>query len=177
MLADLIRFIFRPIFEALARIEFKLDWLSGFDVKTLTRIEAKIDRLAPSPKPDTLTIAFGPVSSKVAPKGEPTMQVLTDEQKCTATLIPKTAAGNPAKVDGVPAWSVSDPTILGMVVADDGMSAVLTALGPLGSSQVSVIADADLGDGVRQITTVDEVQVVAAEATTLGITFGTPEPK
>lgn len=102
--------------------------------------------------------------------------ILTDEQKVTLTLKPLTAAGNPARVDGVPVWSQSNADVLDLEVAADGMTAVALAKG-LGPSQISVVADADLGDGVREITAVQDVVVKAAEAVTLGIEAGTPEPK
>lgn len=103
--------------------------------------------------------------------------VLTDEQKVGVKLVATTAAGNPAEVQD-PKFSSSDESII-TVVADpnDPTSAVVTAVGPLGSAQVSATADADLGEGVTEITAVDTVEVKAAQATTLGLTFGVPETK
>ena len=103
--------------------------------------------------------------------------ILTDEQKVSLSIDPRTAAGNPAKVDGVPVWSVSDSNVLTIVPSEDGKSAVVTTTGQLGASQVSVSADADLGEGVRTIAATLDVTVVAAEAATLAITSGTPELK
>jgi hypothetical protein len=100
--------------------------------------------------------------------------ILTDEQKVQLSIQPVTAAGNPAAVDGVPVWSVSDATILTLDVAADGMSAWAISAGPLGTSQVSVTADADLGAGIRNISAVLDVQVVAAEAVAMAITAGAP---
>ena len=103
--------------------------------------------------------------------------VLTDEQQVALAIEPKTAAGNPARVDGVPTWQSSDPAIVDLVVAADGLSAVAKTVGPLGNVQVSVTADADLGEGVRAITGTLDIEVKAAEAVTLGISAGTPEVK
>lgn len=103
--------------------------------------------------------------------------ILTDEQKCALSVGFTTAAGNPAKVDGILQWTVSDATILSLTVADDGMSAEVITNGPLGASQVSVTADADLGAGVTDITGVLDVEVRAAQAVTVGITAGAPETK
>ena len=103
--------------------------------------------------------------------------VLTDEQKVTLSIQPKTAAGNPAPVDGIPIWSSSDETILAVVSAPDGLSATATTVGPVGSAQVNVSADADLGAGVRTLTAILDVQVIAAEAVSLAINAGTPELK
>lgn len=126
--------------------------------------------LRPAPR---LTFRIGPV----AEKGSESMIVLTDEQKVSLSIMPVTAANNPAKVDGVPQWSVSDPAIITLVVAADGMSAEAITAGPLGTSQVSVSADADLGDGVRTITGILDIEVQAAEAASVGIVAGTPELK
>ena len=105
------------------------------------------------------------------------MLKLTDEQKVALSIDPRTAAGNPASVDGVPVWTSSDPDIVALEVAEDGKSAVATAAGGLGAAQVSVVADADLGEGVRELTGVLDIEVLAAEAVELGITAGTPELK
>lgn len=160
----LLRFVFGPLLEILRRIE-----------KGVLQIIELLQK--PQPAPDSLVIAFGPVSLRSVPQGDSLMLRLTDEQKATATIRPKTAAGNPATIDGTPAWSVSNPDVLDLVVSEDGMTATITAKGPLGTSQVSVTADADLGDGVRALTGTDDVEVVAAEAATIGIEFGTPELK
>lgn len=103
--------------------------------------------------------------------------VLTDEQKVSMTVQPLTAAGNPAQVDGPPVWSTSNPDILTVTASPDGLSAVAVTVGPVGSSQVSVSVDADLGAGVRTLTAALDVDVVAAGASTLGIIAGTPELK
>lgn len=105
------------------------------------------------------------------------MLTLTDEQKVTLTIQPLTAAGNPARVDGTPAWDVSDQAIVFLAVDPDGLSAVATTSGPLGTCQVSVSADADLGSGVRSLTGILDITVVAAEAASIGILAGTPELK
>ena len=103
--------------------------------------------------------------------------VITDSQKVTFTIKPLTAAGNPASLDGAPVWSVADPTVLTLTVAEDGLSATVAAAG-LGSSQVSVTADADLDAGeVKEIAGVQEVLVVAGEAATLGLIAGEPTDK
>ena len=100
--------------------------------------------------------------------------ILTDEQKCSLSVDFKTAAGNPATVDGIPVWGVSDATVLTLKVDPDGKHATIFSEG-LGTSQVSVVADADLGDGVKQITGTLDVEVKPAEAVTVGIAAGTPE--
>lgn len=103
------------------------------------------------------------------------MLILTDIQKCSLLIQPVDAKGNPAPVDGAPTWSVADPTILSVTPAADGLTAVIVAIGPLGTTQVNVQADADLGSGVTTITGLLDVQVTASIATGLTISAGTPE--
>ena len=104
--------------------------------------------------------------------------ILTDEQKVGLTVSFTTAAGNAATVDGVPTWVSSDETIL--TVADigaDGMSCSILTVGPVGTAQVSVTADADMGEGTRQITGLLDIEVRAAEAVSANIAAGEPEVK
>lgn len=105
------------------------------------------------------------------------MLVLTDVQKVTLAIAPKSAAGNPAQVDGAPLWTLSDESILTLTVAEDGLSAEAVTTGKVGTTQVNVQADADLGEGKRAITGVLEIEVKASEAVTLDISAGTPTDK
>lgn len=100
--------------------------------------------------------------------------ILTDTQKVTVTFAAKTALDRPARVDGIPQWSTSNPAVCTITPASDGLSAVLKATAT-GTSQISVTADADLGAGVRNITATGDVEVRPSEAVSVGITFGTPE--
>jgi len=102
------------------------------------------------------------------------MLILTDSQKVTLAIAPVSKAGNPAVVESS-AWSSSDDTVLTVVAADDGMSAVATVTGVLGSAQVSVSADADMGEGVETLIGTLDVDVVAGQAVSLGISVGAPE--
>ena len=103
------------------------------------------------------------------------MLLITDSQKCALAIAIVDRKGNPASVDGVPAWSSSDATLLTVEAGADGLSAVVTAVGPLGTAQVNVTADADLGGGVKPIAGVLDVQVVGGEAASVNISAGTPE--
>jgi hypothetical protein len=80
----------------------------------------------------------------------------------------KDAKGNLAQVEGVPAWGMSDPSLGSLAVAEDGLSAVFTP-GSVGTGQVNVSADADLGEGVKTITGILDVEVIAGEATVVEI--------
>ena len=62
------------------------------------------------------------------------------------------AKGNPAKVDGAPAWALTDPTFGALEVAEDG----------------------DLGEGVKQILGELDVEVLGGEAVVVAIKAGEP---
>lgn len=99
---------------------------------------------------------------------------LTDSQKVALSVSFVDKKGNPAPVEGAPAWSVSDDTLLGLTVADDGTASV-AAVGPLGTAQVTVSADADLGEGVTTIFGTLDIDVIAGAAVTANIAAGAPE--
>lgn len=105
--------------------------------------------------------------------------VLLDSQKVALSVQPIDAAGNPAKIDGVPAWSVvgANPEILALEVAGDGLSCEVLTAGQLGTAQVMVSADADLGEGVKTISGVLDIEVQGGEAVSLNVSAGLPEPK
>ena len=73
------------------------------------------------------------------------------------------AAGNPATVDGPVDWESSDEAVA-TVTPEDLDTAVVKAIGPTGQVQITAIADADLGQGVREIITPMDVTVAAGEA-------------
>lgn len=103
------------------------------------------------------------------------MLVLRDNQKSALAIQVLSAKGNPAPVDGTPVWSVSDAALLTLVTAADGMTAVVNAVGPLGTGQVSVNVDADLGEGVVTVVGILDVQVIGGAAAVVQISSGPAE--
>ena len=101
---------------------------------------------------------------------------ITTEQKVKATLVPVTATGKPAKLDGLPTWTVvnGDSTLS---IAADGLSADLISSDISGSTEISIKADADLGSGVEEISDTILLKVQGAKASNLGLTLGVPEAK
>lgn len=101
---------------------------------------------------------------------------ITNEEKVQVTLSPTTAAGNPANVDGAPTWTVTegDATV---EVAADGLSAYLISGAADVNSKIEVTADADLGEGIVNITDSIDLAVVPASASALGLVVGTAELK
>jgi hypothetical protein len=91
------------------------------------------------------------------------------------------AKGNPASIDGEVSWTSSDTTIANVDVADDSPpdhSVVwVTPATAIGSCQISANADADLGEGVRDLVTLMDLTVVGGEAVAGTIQpVGAPEP-
>ena len=105
--------------------------------------------------------------------------VLSSTQQAALSFTVVDAKGNPAKIDGTPTWNSVDPTTVTVEAAADGMSATVKAVGPAtteGTSvQVSVQVDADLGEGIKPLIGVLDVQIVAGEAVAVSLAAGTPE--
>lgn len=101
---------------------------------------------------------------------------ITNEQQIKVTLTPKTDTGKPATLDGKPSWSiVSGNSVVN--VSEDGLSATLVSSDDPGDTEVLVKADADLGEGVEEISDVIKLSVVGATAKNLGLAAGAPEAK
>lgn len=84
------------------------------------------------------------------------------------------AKGNPAQVEGKPAWALTDESLAILEVAEDGLSALLKPIGPLGSFKVQVSADGDLGEGVKSIVGELAIDLIAADAVSVVISAGEP---
>jgi len=102
---------------------------------------------------------------------------LTADQEVVVSLVITDQYGNPARVDGLPAWEASNVAVLAVRTAADGMSAVVTAKGPAGTSQVRVTCDADLGEGVTEIIGLLDVEVLGGQAAVIALTPGAPSTK
>lgn len=120
--------------------------------------------------------AIGLPQNKPKENSMPVAVKITNEQKVTVTLKPVTDTGKPAALDGKPTWEVVSGNAT-VQVADDGLSAVLVSADDPGDTQFLVKADADLGEGVEEISDVVTLNVVGATAKNLGLAVGTPEPK
>lgn len=101
-----------------------------------------------------------------------TSTTMTNSQKMTVTATPVGRNNQPAPVEGLLAWASSDETILTVVPAADGLSAEVTAVGPLGTAKVSVNGDADLGAGEKKIFGELDVEVTQGAAVGISIVAG-----
>lgn len=99
---------------------------------------------------------------------------LKDDQSLPVSVEFVDAKGNAAKVDGAPVWAVSDEALATLDVAADGLSAVVKPVGPLGSFKLQVKADADLGEGVKEILGELDIEVIGGEAVAVNIKAGEP---
>lgn len=122
-------------------------------------------------------LIFSVVISQNVFKGLNSM-ILTDEQEVEVSVTPLTAAGNAAKLDGAVIWSSSDDAVVTVVAAEgDSLHATVRTVGPVGVVQIVARGDADLGAGTREIMATLDVEVVAAEAVSVGIVAGAPRIK
>ena len=103
------------------------------------------------------------------------MALIPIGKRLPLAIKPVDAKGNPAQVDGTPAWLSSDPLIAAVTPAADGLSAVVRPGANVGTAQVSVSADADLGAGVITLTGMIEIETVSGQAVSIGIIAGALE--
>lgn len=118
----------------------------------------------------------GPVTMQSTPgprKEADFMLQLTDSQKCSLSISPVDAKGQPAPVQGVPTWASSVPATAAVTADVTGLTAEIVA-GTPGIAQVTVSVIPVGGDGVTPITGTLDVTVTGGEATTITITAGTP---
>ena len=106
-------------------------------------------------------------------RGDIMSLILTNSQQVDLAIQPVDKRGKPAQIDGVPVWASSDPAKATIEPSEDGLSAVVKAVDN-GAAQISVSADADLGEGVRALTGTLDLEIVSGEAASLSIIAGTP---
>ena len=100
---------------------------------------------------------------------------ITSTQKVSAAVQAVDSRGNPALVEDI-VWSVNDENVLDIFVdEEDPTNMEIFAVGPLGNAQVTVVADADLGEGVVTLQGILDVTVVSGQAVALEIATGIPE--
>jgi len=106
-------------------------------------------------------------------ESENSTMLLSDSQQVDLSVAFKDKKGNVAAVENIQ-FATSDASIL-TVDQDtaDPSKAVVKAVGPLGSGQVSVTADSLVGEGEAQIVGTLDIQVVAGQAVTAEVSTGT----
>lgn len=99
---------------------------------------------------------------------------LTIEQKQRVILAPKTNSGGSAEVDGTPTWELTEGTATVEPEADGKAAWIISSDTPGDVSKFKVTADADRGEGVRNIVAELVLTTTEAEANDLGITLEPP---
>lgn len=118
---------------------------------------------APLPGPAVRVVFTGPDDEELT-----MLTIKATDAPRTLRLAFKDAEGNPATIDGVPVWNPIDPALGTLTPAADGLTAEFNPGSP-SSGQISVTCDADLGEGVKEITGLLDVVVLPGEAVTVEI--------
>lgn len=109
-----------------------------------------------------LTIAFDQFI--ITAEGDHVMYNLPIDHTVKMQVSYVDAAGNPAQVDGEVEWFPANPEIAAIEVdPNDGTICKVMPVS-IGRTQVSAKADADLGEGVRELLTICDIMIVAGEA-------------
>lgn len=106
--------------------------------------------------------------------------VLKDDEQVTAKLefFDKKGKKIAPKLDGIPAWTSTDPAKVSVTPAADGLSALIVAAGnPDDTATITATADGDLGEGVKEITTTGDVAIIGGDVATSNMAFGAPTPQ
>jgi hypothetical protein len=127
-------------------------------------------------RPIKLHWAIGPISEQRFPGlvGEKQMLKLTNTQQASLSISAVDRKGRPAQVDSI-VFTSSDPNVATVEQDTADPSKALLKAVDAGTAQINVTADADLGDGVSELSGVLDVTVVAGQAVALSIGTGTPE--
>lgn len=114
----------------------------------------------------------------VTARGEAMSYKLPNDHVVVVKVAYQDAKGNIAAVDGEVIWETSNDSIAAVEPdsKDSSMATVRPGLN-IGQVQISATADADLGEGVHELITILDVEIVAGEAVTGTIVpVGEPQP-
>lgn len=135
--------------------------------QTLIRIEASL-----KPIGEATTVEFyTEIDGQLIKVDEMNLKV-TQQVKLNVSF--KDDKGNLAPVEGVPVWSATAPALVELLPAGDGKSCVVKPVGPVGDLQVQVNADADLGEGVKDIMGFMDLTLLAGEASVVELSAEEP---
>lgn len=101
--------------------------------------------------------------------------ILKDSQQADVSVTVLSRAGNPASVEN-PRWE-SDNSDIVAIANDEGTSATIVAAGAVGRATVTFLADGDLGEGVKELRGVLDVEVVGGDAAVVNIVASEPVEK
>jgi hypothetical protein len=114
----------------------------------------------------------------ITTKGEHVMYTLPADHMVKMQVSYVDAKGNPATIDSAVSWNTSDASIIAVDVdPTDSTICAAVPVGSIGQAQVTASCDADLGDGVRELVTTCDIEVVGGEAVAGSIQpLGEPKP-
>ena len=123
-------------------------------------------RLMGCKKPSITLVFQANVNDGITIEGSYMSIVARNDQTVSFKVNFRDAFGNVVdQLGSVPAWSVSDPVIGALAVAEDGLSAVFTPTGINGNVQVSVLVDADPGVAEEALVGTASITVLSGKAT------------
>lgn len=98
-------------------------------------------------------------------------------QEVPVQVLYRNGQGTVVPVDGPPTWEADDESLVSIEPAEDGLNAVIRSRGPVGTTNVTVTADAKLGEGTREIVAVLEVTVTESGAVSVEFVVGEPRDR
>jgi hypothetical protein len=149
--------------EQLHRIKYELVYIR----RELSLLRELVESLK---QPGANQVVFFNLSG--GKKERVTKMILKVNQKLPLSVEFQDKFGNAAKVDGAPAWAMTDAELGALEIAEGGLSAVFTPSGKAGALKVQVSADADLGEGVKAILGELELSLIAGDAVSVAIKAG-----
>lgn len=150
-------------------IRVDLNEIAARQLALLVKMDKTLNSIEQALRPGTSATGVGIYVTINGFKQKVDHMVLAGAESHALSLEIVDSLGNPAKVDGAPAWSLTDASLASLEVAEDGMSAKLASNGALGAFKVQVTADADLGEGVKAILAEAEFEVISGEAVAMKI--------
>ncbi|WP_338821691.1 hypothetical protein [Bradyrhizobium septentrionale] len=114
----------------------------------------------------------------ITAEGNHVMYTLPVDHRVLMQVAYVDAKGNPATIDGDVRWESSDASIIAVDVDQtDSTICAAVPVGSIGLVQITATCDADLGDGVRELITLCDIEVVGGEAVAGSIqSLGEPAP-
>lgn len=96
--------------------------------------------------------------------------VARNDQEVTFSPVFEDEYGNKVSLDAKPTWSLSNADVASLKVSEDGLSAVVTPTGLVGTVQLNVLIDADPGQGVEPLVGVADITIVGGKVKTIRLT-------
>lgn len=134
-------------------------------IEVLTEISKTLSRLERHLRPAKLAKTIELLTLIDGRWVEVKNMILKSGEKAILKLRILDASGNPARVEGDKVtWSSSDPSIGELKVDKDEMGAEFIQSGAVGKTMIQCKADADLGEGVKELVAEMEIETLSGEA-------------